>query len=359
MNRNKLQAVIERIDTDDVPDLADIEYLLGLKDDESIELLFAYADNIREKYCGGGIIIRAIVEFSSYCRHGCMYCGLNNQNKEINRYRLSKEELLSAVEKVDQAGIKTVVLQSGEDDGLDPSWLEDIIKQIKHTYGMAVTLSLGERTEDECRLWKDAGADRYLLKIETANRKLYQSLHPEMSFEKRVECSRTVRKLGYQNGSGFLIGLKGQTIQTVAEDLSFMQKEEFDMIGVGLFIPHANTPLGKEEVGDIGLTLKSLAVTRILTKDAHLPVTTALGSIVGKDKALKAGANVIMFNFTPAPYQDLYEIYPDKNSVRKNFEKNLNDLETTAAKTNRWVDYAIGDSLKHKQTLRKPEQLLF
>ena len=351
MNGDKIQPVIERVYRSDLPKQRDIECLLGLEDDNDQQLLFAFADKVRKEFCGDGIIIRAIVEFSSFCRNSCLYCGLNKRNKGLKRYRLSKEEIMSAVKQVNTAEIRTVVLQSGEDDNLEVVWLGEIIKQIKRDFDMAVTLSVGEKSFEDYKIWKESGTDRYLLKIETSNKTLYKSLHPEMSFENRIECSRNLKMLGYQNGSGCLVGIKDQTIQTLAEDILFFKEEDFDMIGIGVFIPHENTALGKEPLGNIKLALKVLAITRIVTKNTHLPVTTAISSIGQKTKTLKAGANVIMLNFTPKPYQYLYEIYPDNNCARQNYSKNLDNLKIIANKTNRWLDYSTGDSLKHKQKI--------
>ena len=208
-----------------IPDRNDIEYLLGLEDQEEIAVLFDFADRVRHEFVGDGILLRAIVEFSNHCRNTCSYCGLNKFNKTLQRYRLTKDQIIASVEKIVSAGIKTVVLQSGEDEKLDPTWLKEVIEQIKKNFNIAVTLSVGQWSCADYWLWKQAGADRYLLKIETTNKSLYQTLHPQMSFENRLECLRNLKALGYQNGSGCIVGLKGQTIQTLAEDILFFKKE--------------------------------------------------------------------------------------------------------------------------------------
>ncbi|MDD5134980.1 MAG: [FeFe] hydrogenase H-cluster radical SAM maturase HydE, partial [Phycisphaerae bacterium] len=306
MNIKRIQSVIERVFAADIPNRGDIEHLLSLEDEKQTEMLFNYADAVRKQFVGNEILLRGLVEFSNYCRNACWYCGLNKYNKELQRYRLSSDEIMGAVENIVAAGIKTVVLQSGEDEGLDGYWLKELIECIKSKFDIAVTLSAGERSYEEYELWRQAGAERYLLKIETTDKGLYWNLHPQMDFENRIKCSRHLKSLGYQNGSGNLVGLKGQTIESLAEDIIFFKKEGFDMIGIGLFIPHKSTPLKDEPLGDIKLVLKVLAVTRIVTKDAHLPATTAVGSIGNNDArllALKAGANVLMPNFTPQPYK--------------------------------------------------------
>ena len=200
---------------------------------------------------------------------------------------------------------------------LRPEWLAGLIKDIKSRYEIAVTLSVGERPREDYKLWKDAGADRYLLKIETSDKKLYNSLHYGMDFENRLRCLRDLKGLGYETGSGIMVGLPGQTLRSIANDILFFKEWDFDMIGIGPFIPHGKTPLAGKQAGDVNLVLKTLALTRIVTKRANLPATTALGSL-GKDfrvEGLKAGANVLMPNFTPAPYKKLYEIYPNKRCI--------------------------------------------
>lgn len=354
MSIQNTKNVLEKVYTSKIPDRNDIEYLLALQDQKEMEELFDFADEVRRKFVGDGILLRGIVEFSNYCRNTCSYCGLNKFNKTLQRYRLTKDQITASVKNIVSAGIKTVVLQSGEDEKLNTNWLKEVIEQIKIDFNIAVTLSVGQWNYTDYLLWKQAGADRYLLKIETTDEALYHTLHPQMSFENRMECSKNLKTLGYQNGSGCIVGLKGQTIQTLAEDILFFKKEDFDMIGIGLFIPHKNTLLGKEALGSLKLTLKTLAVTRIVTKDTHLPATTAIGSVGGCDeriKALKAGANVIMPNFTPEPYRKLYEIYPDKRCINEHWDDYISSLEKMAKATNGWLDYSRGDSLKNKNNV--------
>ena len=349
MRKGNLQDVLDRVGGSSSPQRADIEYLLSLEKKEETDALFDFADGVRRKFVGDEILIRAIVEFSNVCRNNCFYCGLNKSNSKIVRYRLTKEEIIACVENIAAAGIKTVVLQSGEDDGLDAEWLKKIIEDIKTDYGIAITLSVGERSFDEYKMWRQAGADRYLLKIETSDKELYQSVHKEMSFENRVKCLRELKRLGYQTGSGNIVGLKGQTIGHLAKDVLFFKKEDFDMIGIGPFIPHSCTPLGQEKAGSLDLTLKTIAVTRIVTKNAHLPASTAVGSIGDGDAriiALKAGANVIMPNFTPQPYRKLYEIYPGKRCVDEKPDGCMYCIGMMAKALNRTVEYSRGDSLK-------------
>ncbi|MEI8217603.1 MAG: [FeFe] hydrogenase H-cluster radical SAM maturase HydE [Elusimicrobiota bacterium] len=322
-----------------------------LKDDHpsSLTELYARADGVRKEYMGDGILLRGIVEFSSFCKNTCSYCGLNKNNTHLDRFRLTKEQILESVGRIAGARIKTVVLQSGEDDEISAGWLAAVVKDIKARYDMAITLSVGERPRADYQCWRDAGADRYLLKIETANPALYAALHPQMDFNNRLRCLEDVRACGYQVGCGAIVGLKDQTIDDIAGDIVFFSENNFDMIGIGPFIPHAATVLGGEQKGGVALTIKAVALTRIATGTAHLPATTALGSVGEKDyriDALKAGANVLMPNFTPKAFKKRYEIYPGKRCVDEDSEHCVGCMQALAASIGRHIDYSRGDALK-------------
>lgn len=348
---SKPNEILDKVYSAYLPELEDIIYLLSLTAPDAVNTLFRFADKVRHEVLGDGILLRGIVEFSNYCRNTCFYCGLNKNNRRIKRYRLSKQEVLDSIEYIAKSSIKTVVLQSGEEDNLNPSWLSEIIAEIKSRFGIAVTLSVGERSYADYKLWKEAGADRYLLKIETTDEKLYDLLHPGMNFENRVRCIHELKQLGYQTGSGNIIGLKGQTLETIANDILFFKQEELDMIGIGPFIAHPGTELALEKRGDVLLTLKTIAVTRIVTKYPNIPATTALGSL-GKDyriEGLQSGANVLMPNFTPQPYRKYYEIYPGKRCVEEPVGACGFCMEGIAASIGRYIDYSIGDTLKTKQ----------
>ncbi len=350
----KLDAVLKRVYESPSPRQEDIEFLLSLDNDKDQKVLFDFADSVRRRWMGDGILLRGLVEFSNECRNSCFYCGLNKNNKSLKRYRLTKDEVFESVRQIAAARIRTVVLQSGEDDDLDPRWLKGLIEEIKAGFDMAVTLSLGERTLGDYKLWRDAGADRYLLKIETTDKALYGSLHPGMSFDKRLACLKILQELGYQTGSGNIIGLKGQTLGCIAQDILFFKEQGFDMIGIGPFIPHPHTELLDEACGSVPLTLKTLAITRIVTKNAHLPATTALGSL-NKDfryDALKAGANVLMPNFTPQPYRKFFEIYPGKRCIDEPRGACAPCMEAMAGSVGRAIDHSRGDSLKNEKVLQ-------
>ncbi len=349
-----MQVVLERIYAAEMPEPADIEEVLLATDPDEIGLLFAFADRVRREYVGDGVLLRGIIEFSNVCRNACMYCGLNRGNDRLQRYRLSREQILAAAGDIRQTGIKTVVLQSGEEDNLDSGWLCRVIEEIKSRFDMAVTLSVGERRRQEYNEWKQAGADRYLLKIETSDPSLYRELHPGMSFENRIKCLQDLAGLGYQTGSGNLVGLKGQNLRSLADDVRFFKQGNFDMISVSPFIPHPHTPLADEPAGDLTMTLKMTALARIVSRNAHIPATTAIGSLNGRDerpKALAVGANVLMPNFTPAPYRRYYEIYPNKRCVSEEVGACAGCMEQLVAATGRQVDYGRGDSLKRSVKL--------
>ena len=350
MTGSHVQTVLERIYAAEAPELADIEAVLRITDRDELGLLFDFANEVRRRFVGDGVLLRGIVEFSNVCRNTCQYCGLNRGNDRLPRYRLTGDEILAAAGNVRAAGVKTVVLQSGEEDNLDADWLREIVEEIKSSLGAAVTLCVGERSREEYQLWREAGADRYLLKIETSDPDLYGELHTGMSFENRRRCLRDLAELGYQTGSGNLVGLKGQTLRHLAGDVQFFKQGNFDMISVSPFIPHPQTPLADESAGDLRMTLKMTALARIISRSAHIPATTAIGSLHGRDerpKALAAGANVIMPNFTPAPYRRHYEIYPNKRCVSEDARACPACIEQMVVGTGRWVDYSRGDSLKH------------
>ena len=348
---SKLNEYLNRIYASSLPELKDLEQVLSLSSPEELNELFSFADSVRKEFCGDGIVLRGIVEFSNFCLRQCFYCGLNKNNRKLERYRMNKDELFKAVEYLVSCNIKTVVLQSGEDEGLDVLWLRDIILEIKSRFDIAVTLSVGERSADDYGCWKQAGADRYLLKIETSDGDLYSSMHPQMDFKQCLGCLDFLRRLDYQVGSGNIIGLPGQTLKTIAQDIVFFKRGDFDMIGIGPFIPHQDTQLAGRQKGDPQLTLKTIALTRIVTKNAHIPATTALGSL-DKDyrlEGLKCGANVLMPNFTPQPFRKLYEIYPQKRCINEPVGACNFCMDSMAKSLGRFVDYSKADSLKERR----------
>ncbi len=290
--------------------------LLLLNEADS-QLLFAAANRVCLQELGSVVHFRAIIEFSNYCRCACKYCGLRATNRQIARYRMTPEEIMAAATEAYQAGYRTIVLQSGEDAHYSAEMLYELIRSIKQIGDMAITLSIGERSDEEFAILKHAGADRFLMKHETANAALYRQLHPHSELQFRLNHLRALKRLGYQLGSGFMIGLPGQTAEHIADDILLLQSMEVDMAGIGPFIPHSLTPLCDHPAGSSQLTLKAVAITRLLLRKIHLPATTALGVAEkgAKERALSCGANVIMLKVEPHKYRSLYEIYP--NSSRK------------------------------------------
>jgi len=349
MNERNLQSVLESLCDGESPTKADLEYLLAQNDRDSARQLVRTADEMRSRNVGSDIVLRGIVEFSNVCENTCAYCGLNKYNTNLPRYRMTREQILESVNDIAEAGIKTVVLQSGEDDSLSPFWLAQVIEDIKSEFNIAVTLSVGERSTEEYRLWRQVGADRYLLKIETTNPALYRILHPDMSFENRLRCLSDLKSLGFQTGSGSIVGLENQSCADLAEDMLFFRNQDFDMLAIGPFIPHPDTPLAGESQGDLGLTLRMISLTRILTKDAHIPATKAIGVAGSSDAvglALAAGANVVMLNFTPSFYRKFYEIYPTRGPSAQPTAQIIQDIENIACRLGRNVSYSRADSLK-------------
>jgi biotin synthase len=348
MNMSKLNGLLNRIYDVSLPEPEDLERVLALDRQEELNELFSFADTVRKKFCGNGIVLRGIIEFSNFCLRECFYCGLNKNNRKLERYRIDKDELLKAVEYLASRKIMTVVLQSGEDEGLDVLWLRDIILKIKSSFDIAVTLSVGERSGDDYSIWREAGADRYLLKIETTDGALYSSMHPQMDFKQRLDCLQVLRRLGYQVGSGNIIGLPGQTLKTISHDIIFFKRNDFDMIGIGPFIPHQDTQFAGQQKGNVELSLKTIALTRIVTKNAHIPATTALGSLDRDYRmdGLKCGANVLMPNFTPQPFRKLYEIYPQKRCIDEPQGACNFCMDEMAKGLGRFIDYSKADSLK-------------
>ena len=276
--------------------------------------LFHAADRVRKQFVGDGVYLRGLIEFSSYCKNDCLYCGLRRSNTNVQRYRLSSEQIIATAKQAAALGYKTVVLQSGEDLAFNTDTLCHIVREIKKL-DVAVTLSIGEKTREEYRAYKQAGADRYLLRIETTDKTLYEKLDPGMSFENRVRCLHDLKELGYEVGSGSLVGLPGQRVESLADDLLFFKQLPVDMAGIGPFIPHPHTPLGNEKPdGHFELSLKMMAIMRLLLPDINIPATTAMETLhpQGRLLALQCGANVVMPNVTDVDYRKQYELYPGK-----------------------------------------------
>ena len=283
---------------------------------EITEALAVAADRVRREHYGDEVYVRGLIEFTNYCKNNCYYCGIRRDNLNADRYRLTKEEILSCCEEGYRLGFRTFVLQGGEDPYFTDDRVCDIVSEIHRRFAdCAITLSIGEKTRESYQAYYDAGAERYLLRHETATEVHYGKLHPaEMSLANRKKCLFDLKEIGYQVGAGFMVGSPGQTWEHLAEDLAFLQELQPQMVGIGPFIPHHDTKFAKEEAGSVDLTLKLLSVLRLLLPKVLLPATTALGTLdpLGREKGLSAGANVVMPNLSPVENRKQYELYDNK-----------------------------------------------
>jgi biotin synthase len=288
---------------------------LNSKDSTS---LYEKSDAVRKENKGDGVHLRGILEFSNICRKKCNYCGISLANRNVMRYRMDPGTIVKLCGNIKGTGIKTVVLQSGEDPYYTKEMLGHVISDIKKSTDLFVTLSVGERDEETFAYWKSMGMDRYLLRFETSNRRLFGFCHPDDDLDERVNCIKTLKKLGVETGSGFLIGLPGQTAEELADDIIFCTELGLDMIGVGPFISHPDTHFGAEiNPFNNEIFYKVIALLRILNPDANIPATTAFDAIQnnGRDLALQRGANVFMPNVTPLKYRKKYLLYPGKPCI--------------------------------------------
>lgn len=306
----------------------DIVSLLKLEDFSKV---FELADKINFDNFKNKVDIRAILEFSNNCKRKCAYCGLNSNNTKLTRYRMTEDEILQTTFEAYNAGYKTIVLQSGEDSYFTSKKIGNLVKKIKENIDIAITVSCGEMSYEDYKYIKECGADRYLLKHETSDEKLYSSLHSCGTLRNRIKCLKNLKTLSYYTGGGFMIGLPGQTLHTIANDILTLKSIPCDMAGIGPFISSDDTPLKNMKNGDTLLVKKAVAITRILLPKSHLPATTALGVIDSKEKdnIFSCGANVIMRKVTPQKYEQFYSIYPNKIKVnniikdRKNLEQQI------------------------------------
>jgi biotin synthase len=311
------------------------DILAWLREDnpERLNTLWGWADETRRLNVGDTIHLRGLVEISSRCGRQCAYCGLRAGNDSLTRYRMQPAEIMESARQAVALGYGTVVLQAGEDFGLTCQWVTDVVRQIKSETPLAVTLSLGERTNAELEAWRNVGADRYLLRFETSDPELFELIHPrrDQRAAGRIPLLRHLKQLGYEVGSGIMVGLPGQTYESVARDIDLFRELDLDMIGLGPFIPHPQTPLGSGELKPFVspqqqvpnselIVYKAVALTRLVRPDANIPSTTALATINkrnGRELGLQRGANVLMPNLTPVKYRKLYQIYPDKACIEE------------------------------------------
>lgn len=285
--------------------------------------LFARADRVREDNMGNEVFLRGIVEFSNICSNSCLYCGIRAPNKNVKRYRIEADEILDVAKRMPDWQQTTIVLQSGEVNSPEENKrIGEIVKRIKTETPLAVTLSVGNRTKDVYAYWRDCGADRFLLRFETSDPKLFSEIHPDCTLDGRLACLNALRETGYQVGSGFMIGLPGETLETLANNILLCKDYDFDMIGIGPYIPHPDTPMADKPnayAQDLDMLFVAVSVLRIMNPDAHIPATTAFDAVFpnheGRNLVLQRGANVFMPNSSPLGYREDYQLYPDKPCV--------------------------------------------
>ena len=335
-----------------------IESWLRENDSQKLEQLWADADATRKENVGNAVHLRGLIEISNYCVRRCTYCGLMADNKKIIRYRMNADEIFACAKEAERYGYGTVVMQAGEDYGIGSQWLADIIKRIKTELTLAVTLSMGERPLKDLQLWRNAGADRYLLRFETSDTKLYELIHPPQPGQTtdRFQILKQLQQLGYETGSGVMIGIPGQSYNTLANDIDTFRRYDMDMVGVGPYIDNPLTPLGRGEIplnitsedqvpGTELMTYKVVALTRLVCPQANIPSTTALATInkeSGRELCLMRGANVVMPNVTPVEYRTKYEIYPGKACLNETAEQCQECLRNRIASIGRTIGIGHG-----------------
>lgn len=328
---HRIISIIDKLCEQKALAVEEYEYLIANRDDECTEFLAERARAVRKEVYGRDVFIRGLIEISNYCKNDCFYCGIRRSNAGCERYRLKREEILTCCEEGYALGFCTFVLQGGEDAFYTDDFLCDFITEIKNKYSdCAVTLSLGERGKESFRRLYDAGADRYLLRHETADAKHYASLHPkELTLENRLQALKDLKETGYQTGCGFMVGSPKQTAGTLAQDLKWIEEFKPDMCGIGPFIPHHATPYAGEKPGNVDLTCFLLSVIRLIKPNILLPATTALATldVKGTEKGILAGANVVMPNLSPVAAKQKYELYNNKAYGGTEAAENVKELK--------------------------------
>lgn len=316
---NKIFELINKLENKHSLTLEEYEYLIENKCDEATEILAEKARAVREENYGKAVYIRGLIEVSNICKNDCLYCGIRRSNKNCDRYRLSEEEILECADEGYSLGFRTFVMQGGEDAFFSDDFMCGVIKELKNKYpDCAITLSLGERSYDSYKRLYEAGADRYLLRHETADKEHYQKLHPsDLSFETRMDCLKNLKEIGFQTGCGFMVGSPFQTNLNIAKDLKFIEEFKPQMCGIGPFIPHKDTPFKDYPPGTAKMTCYLLSIIRLIHPKILLPATTALGTILngGREKGILSGANVVMPNLSPISVRKKYMLYNNKIST--------------------------------------------
>lgn len=343
-----MKDLIEKLYKENYLTRDELLYLLNNLDEENKDYLRIKAHETRMATYGNKVFMRGLIEFTNYCKNNCLYCGIRAANKNTERYRLSLDHILHCCSIGYKLGFRTFVLQGGEDPFYSDDKILEIIHSIKDKFPeCAITLSLGEKSYESYKKYYDAGADRYLLRHETASKRLYDSLHPSMSFENRIQCLKHLKNIGFQIGAGFMVGLPNQRNEDYVEDLLFLKELEPHMVGIGPFIPHKDTIFAKEAGGSLETTVTLLSIIRLLLPSVLLPATTALGSVhpLGREKGIKAGANVVMPNLSPTNVRAKYSLYDGKICIGDEAAECRRCIENRILKAGFSVDMGRGDNI--------------
>ena len=328
---NHIQNIIAKLIATQSLSLEEYEYLIANRNEQTAVTLAKEAQRVQQAVYGNKVYIRGLIEISNYCKNDCYYCGIRKSNRFCERYRLTKQDILDCCEEGYALGFRTFVMQGGEDAFFNDDFLCNVITEIKSRYpDCAVTLSLGERNKESYEKLRKAGADRYLLRHETADSEHYAKLHPEnLTLENRMECLKNLREAGFQVGCGFMVGSPFQTVEHLAKDLKFIEEFKPDMCGVGPFIPHKDTPFKDFKSGTVELTCFLLSIIRIICPECLLPSTTALGTIDidGREKGILSGANVVMPNLSPLTVRKKYMLYNNKISTDEESAQSVEKLK--------------------------------
>ena len=345
----ELKNLILKLEKEKILTKEEFAFLIKNRNEEISQFLFERARKIREAHYGKDVYIRGLIEFTNYCKNDCLYCGIRRSNKTCERYRLTKEDILLCCEEGYGLGFRTFVLQGGEDNHYSDDYMCEIISEIKGKYpDCAITLSIGEKSKESYQKLFDAGADRYLLRHETADFSHYSKLHPEnLTAQNRQRCLWDLKEIGYQVGTGFMVGSPFQTEENLADDMLFIHRLQPHMVGIGPFIPHHATPFKDEKSGTLELTLFMLGLLRLMLPTALLPSTTALGTIhpEGREKGLLAGANVVMPNLSPVSVRKKYLLYDNKICTGDESAQCRVCLEKRVASTGYSIVVAKGDHI--------------
>lgn len=342
--------LINQLCNDRILDFDAFKQLLTTEDEETVRYLAQKARSTADDIYGKDIYIRGLIEFTNYCANNCFYCGIRRDNKNVQRYRLSMEQIISCCETGYELGFRTFVLQGGEDPYFDDKTVCEIVNEIKEKYSdCAVTLSIGEKSKESYKAYFDAGADRYLLRHETANLCHYKKLHPvEMSFDNRRRCLYDLKEIGFQTGCGFMVGSPYQTLENLYEDICFIKEFAPHMVGLGPFISHKDTPFGKHKAGTFDMTVRLLSIVRLVLPQVLLPATTALATIhpKGREMGILHGANVVMPNLSPADVREKYSLYDNKVCTGSEAAESKSQLEKCMESIGYKIIVSKGDSVK-------------